>query len=252
MLKMPERRCLVVDDDDIAATFLVELVRTQGLIVDRAGSMRQADQRLAQQRFDILLVDRRLPDGDGVAWLQEALGRTGDGQTPRCLLTSGDQIDIDDLPSGVGQLRKPVDAERLCRWLANDRGPVAEVRGNPMADARTDYWAAMALLDDTAALARLGGNRGALQSLRAMLRHELEDSALWRRQLRAPTPAVAAIDAIHRLRAASALTGCARLGQLGEDIEAGLRRGISTSSAALDDLDKVVADTIAAISAQGQ
>jgi CheY-like chemotaxis protein len=249
MLKMPQRRCLVVDDDDIAAAFLIELVSAQGLIVDSAGSMQQADQRLAQQRFDLVLVDRRLPDGDGVVWLHQVLGRSGGRQTPRCLLTSGDLIDIDELPSGVGQLRKPVDAERLVRWLADDPGLVAAVPESPMPGPRTD-WAARALLDDTTALPRLGGNRGALQSLRAMLRQELEDSARWRQQLRAPTPAVAAIDALHRLRAACALTGCARLGPLSEDIEAGLRRGTSTPSAALDDLDNVVAATIAAISAQ--
>lgn len=249
MPTLPQRRCLVVDDDPIAAAFLIELVSAQGLIVDSARSMQQADQCLARQRFDILLVDRRLPDGDGVHWLHQVLDRSSDRQMPRCLLTSGDLIDAEELPSGVSQLRKPVDAERLVRWLADDPGPVAAIPGNPIPGPRTD-WAAMALLDDTTALPRLGGNRGALQSLRAMLRHELEDSALWRRQLRAPTPAVAAIDALHRLRAACALTGCARLGPLSENIEAGLRRGSLTPAAALDDLDNVVAATIEAISAQ--
>jgi CheY-like chemotaxis protein len=249
MPTMPQSRCLVVDDDPIAVAFLSELVAAQGLTVDSARSTHAADRCLAQQRFDILLVDRRLPDGDGVKWLQKVLGRTGDGQTPRCLVTSGDLIDASELPSGVGQLRKPVDATRLGRWLANDPGAVAGMPGTPMPDARTDG-AAIALLDDTAALARLGGNRGALLSLRAMLRQELEDSARWRQQLRAATPAIAAIDALHRLRAACALTGCPRLGQLGEDIDTGLRRGSSTSAASLDDLDDVVAATITAICAQ--
>jgi CheY-like chemotaxis protein len=249
MPTMPQSRCLVVDDDPIAATFLIELVSAQGLIVDSARSTQAADQSLARQRFDVLLVDRRLPDGDGVQWLRKVLGRTGAGQTPRCLVTSGDLIDAGQLPSGVGQLRKPVDAARLCRWLANDRNALAGVPGRPIPGARTDG-AAIALLDDTAALARLGGNRGALLSLRAMLRQELEDSARWRRQLRLPTPPPAAIDAVHRLRAACALTGCARLGQFGEDIESAIRGGSSTPAAALDDLDNVVAATIAAISAQ--
>ncbi len=246
MPTMPQRRCLVVDDDPIATAFLIELVSAQGLVVDSARSMQQADQCLARQRFDILLVDRRLPDGDGVLWLQKVLDRSGDRQTPRCLLTSGDLIDTEELPSGVGQLRKPVDAARLCLWLASDPGFAA---GNPMPGPRTDS-AAMALLDDSAALARLGGNRGALQSLRAMLLAELRDSACWRQQLRLTTPQPAAIDALHRLRAACALTGCARLGPLSEGIETGLRRGASTPAAALDDLDNVVAETIAAISAQ--
>jgi HPt (histidine-containing phosphotransfer) domain-containing protein len=228
--------------------------------------------------------------------LQKVLSLAGDGQTLRCLLTSGDLIDARELPSGVSQLRKPVDAERLCRWLANDPGPVAGMPDSTVPDAlhkpicrsevyvatgssgaspvatytsllqqRRGSWpvgifgtekgtradrAAIALLDDTAALPRLGGNRGALQSLRAMLLAELRDSAPWRQQLRLSTPPPAAIDALHRLRAACALTGCARLGQLGESIEAGLRSGTSTPAAALEDLDKVVADTISAISAQ--
>lgn len=246
---MSRRYCLVLDDDRIAAAFMVELVAAQGLAVDLARTLHAANQQLAQRRYDILLVDRRLPDGDGLRWLSRVLADVGDGPTPRCLVTSGDLIDTATLPVGVGQLRKPVDAGRLCEWLASTGNPVQDVPDLVQPGAQSG-WEQAALLDDAGALARFGGNRDALRSLRAMLLAELADSARWRLQLRQPTPPSAAIDALHRLRAACALTGCVRLGLVSEATETALRSRSQMPARILDDLDAMVPVTIAAMSGQ--
>lgn len=246
MPEMTPRHCLVIDDDAIASVFLVDLLRAQGWRVARARSLATAREQLAAAQFDVILVDRHLPDGDGVRWLSEVLATAGRGWMPRCLVISGDRVETAMLPAGVGQLRKPVDAGHLCDWLANDPDPALPAADDPAPAAATG-WASAGLLDDAGALARFGGNRDALQSLRAMLRAELDDSARWRLQLRQPMPPAAAIDALHRLRAACALTGCVRLGLVSEAVESDLRRGLAMPGGTLDEFDAIVATTIAAI-----
>lgn len=244
---MSRRCCLVLDDDRIAAAYLAELVAAQGLDVDHARTLREASQRLAQRRYDILLVDRRLPDGDGVRWARRVIADAAGGPTPRCLVTSGDVIDAGELPAGVGQLRKPVDGAQLGDWLASGRGATQGVPEDSGPNARPGEVQSDLLVDATA-LARFGGNRDALQSLRKMLRSELEDRGSWRSQLRQRPPPAAAIDALHRLRAACALTGCVRLGLASEALESILRRGSPIPAPMLDDFDAIVAATVASIS----
>lgn len=245
---MSRRHCLILDDDRIAAAFMGDLVAAQGLMVDVARTLREADQRLSQQRYDILLIDRRLPDGDGVSWLSRVLANAVRGPIPRCLVTSGDLIEIALLPRGVGQLRKPLDAGQLCEWLEHDLTPA---QGTELASpGAMSGWETADLFDDASALARFGGNRDAVRALRGMLLVELKDSAGWRQQLRESPPPHGAMDALHRLRAACALTGCARLGMVSEAVESPFRRGSPAPTQLLDGLDAIVAETIAAITGQ--
>ena len=60
----PAPHVLHVDADDtttlILATLLVPEIR-----VNRAATMQEADARLAAEKFDLIIVDADLPDGDG-------------------------------------------------------------------------------------------------------------------------------------------------------------------------------------------
>lgn len=243
---MTMSHCLVIDDDAIAAVFLGDWLRQRGWQVAHARSLAEASRQLTTSAFDVLLVDRHLPDGDGVGWLAQRWVELGHGAAPRCLVTSGDRIDPASLPTGVGQLRKPIDLDDLRRWL-DAVAPMEASGGEPQSGNGRD-WESVALLDDTGALARFGGHRPALQSLRAMLISELKDSPRWRTQLAQTPPTADALDALHRLRAACALTGCARLGQVSEAMEAGLRRGESATAADMEALDSTLEATIRAIS----
>ena len=240
---MTIRRCLVIDDDAIAAVFLRDWLAQQGWRVAHARTLAEATGQMTVGAFDVLLVDRHLPDGDGVAWLAQLRAERSQAAS-RCMVTSGDLIDAAMLPDGVGQLRKPIDVDRLRRWLEDsDRETVArDQQPGPSRD-----WESVDLLDDAGALARFGGSRTALQSLRAMLISELKDSARWRLQLAQTPPTAGALDALHRLRAACALTGCARLGQLSEAMEAGLRRGEVASADSISVLEATIDATVIAI-----
>lgn len=60
-------RVLIVEDEPELASFLSSLLLGAGLVVDRIGSVEEALQALQTAPFDIAIVDRRLPDGDGLS-----------------------------------------------------------------------------------------------------------------------------------------------------------------------------------------
>lgn len=64
-------RILVVDDEaDIRELLELTLVR-MGLNVDTAGSLAEARQQIAGNRYQLCLTDMRLPDGEGLSLVQE-------------------------------------------------------------------------------------------------------------------------------------------------------------------------------------
>ncbi len=71
---MRHPRALVVDDEpDIRELLSITLGRMD-IAVETAGDYGSAVKRLGGERYDLVLTDMRLPDGDGldlVAWIQE-------------------------------------------------------------------------------------------------------------------------------------------------------------------------------------
>ena len=62
----------VVDDEASARTTLALLLRRRGHRVDEADGVASATKRLAEQTFDLVVTDLRMPDGDGLDVLQAA------------------------------------------------------------------------------------------------------------------------------------------------------------------------------------
>lgn len=237
---MTQRRCLLVDDDAISALFAGEWLDARGWHVEHAATLAAADGLLAQGRFELWLVDRRLPDGDGLAWLGEHLAN-GMRSGQRCLLTSGEWIAADALPAGVDSLRKPLDLDWLATWLER---PMERA---PAIDAAVGGGNAP-LLDDASALARFGGNRAALRTLRQMLLREIASSGDWRAGL--GQASLSALDPLHRLRAGCALTGCTQLAAVAGELEAALRGGRPAQAYQLQALDDALRATTLALAAE--
>lgn len=108
-------RVLAVDDDEAILAALDVLLRQWQFDVRLARSGAEARGRIDNAwQPEVLLLDRRLPDGDG-ALLAAAL-RAACAQPPACLVITGDTAP-DDLQalqaSGFRVLYKPVGAERL-------------------------------------------------------------------------------------------------------------------------------------------
>ena len=107
-------RLLVVDDEaDLRTLYELTLLRA-GYQVQTAGTLAQAREYLAANRYDLLITDMRLPDGDGLALLQEMAAR----QRPeRCIMITAygsAENAVQALKAGAfDYLTKPVDLKQF-------------------------------------------------------------------------------------------------------------------------------------------
>ncbi|MFT3783358.1 MAG: sigma-54 dependent transcriptional regulator [Nibricoccus sp.] len=67
---MSLERILVLDDEPLIQKVLDELFRRKKYTVSIAGSIGQAEAMIARENFDLIMLDVRLPDGDGQQFLE--------------------------------------------------------------------------------------------------------------------------------------------------------------------------------------
>lgn len=114
---------LIVEDDADAARMVAALVASQGYSAATAPSLQDARRQLALQAPDLLLLDLRLPDGNGLSLLEdtELLGQ------PEVVLMTGHaslESSIQALRLGaVDYLVKPLSVGMLQGMLARVKGP---------------------------------------------------------------------------------------------------------------------------------
>ena len=89
---MPRQRILTVDDDASVRRWIGALLRRLDVDVVEAGGGREALERAAEGRFDLILLDVRMPGMDGYAVADELAGRRGGGDpgAPIIFLTGSD------------------------------------------------------------------------------------------------------------------------------------------------------------------
>jgi DNA-binding NtrC family response regulator len=105
---------LFVDDETTLRTFLSKTLRRDGYEVLEAESLAVARQQLADHWVDILLLDRMLPDGEGLTLLKEL--QKSDLKMPVIMLTAHGAIENAVAAMKMGAhdyLTKPVDTEAL-------------------------------------------------------------------------------------------------------------------------------------------
>lgn len=158
----------VEDDPDIAS--MTREVLEEHYDVDLVGDMRSARERIARSRYDVVLVDRRLPDGDGIEIV--AALRAAKLATPAMLLTALDAVHdrVAGLDAGANDyLAKPFDFdELLARLRALRRGFVAAAARREVGE-----WTFVA---DPPALYGPDGRRVALTATEAALLDLLTES----------------------------------------------------------------------------
>jgi DNA-binding response OmpR family regulator len=177
---------LIVEDEQAIAENIFDFLEAHGHRCDYAANLAEARRRLAAAEFDGLVLDRGLPDGDGLALAQEL--RTGGNSIPILVLTARDTLDDKLAGFGAGSddyLVKPFSLRELeARLLALGRRPARRsdagiVRAGKLA---YDNAARQLLLDDQpvtlppkvlSLAALLVGDPG-----RVFLRRELE-VAIW-------------------------------------------------------------------------
>lgn len=111
-------RILLIEDEPEMAGMLVSALSRNGLIVDRVDTITDATSAFATVRYDAVLLDRKLPDGDGISLLPRL--RASHGGTPVIVLSAlGAASDrIEGLDGGADDyLAKPFLIEELLARL---------------------------------------------------------------------------------------------------------------------------------------
>ena len=119
-------RVLLAEDNARLSTLIAEGLSEQGFTVDRLATLSEAEESAVASRYDLLLIDLGMPDGDGVDFIR-ALRRKGD-TTPVLVITArnglGDRVGGLDLGAD-DYLVKPFEMPELaarCRALLRRPG----------------------------------------------------------------------------------------------------------------------------------
>jgi DNA-binding response OmpR family regulator len=105
-------RVLLIEDEPHMAQLVSEQVGRAGYMIDHVGSIGDADAAIAVARFALILLDRRLPDGDGLVLLRRMRARQPG--VPVIILTA-----LDDVADKVGGLDAGAD-DYLTKPFARD------------------------------------------------------------------------------------------------------------------------------------
>jgi len=104
-------RILFVEDDELFGETIEEFLSEEGFVVDLVGYVERAREYLYHCSYDLLLLDVKLPDGNGFALLEEVREQR---DTPAIFLTSKKEGLKEGFIKGADDyLVKPVDIEEL-------------------------------------------------------------------------------------------------------------------------------------------
>jgi two-component system, OmpR family, response regulator QseB len=107
-------RVLIIEDDPSISEGLALTLKRAGYAVDSCATLSQARASLLVERFDLILLDLGLPDGDGLDWLRQM--RQEDRHTPVLIMTARDELPakVQGLDQGADDyLVKPFQPEEL-------------------------------------------------------------------------------------------------------------------------------------------
>jgi DNA-binding response OmpR family regulator len=111
-------RLLLVEDNDRLAHFLMKGLDAEGFAVDHVTLVEDAVAALASMRFDAILLDLGLPDGDGLELLKRL--RNKNDTTPILVTTARGELDdrLEGLDGGADDyLVKPFEIPELAARL---------------------------------------------------------------------------------------------------------------------------------------
>ncbi len=240
--RAPEARILVVDDTRMNLTVVVNLLKKTGINIDTAISGEEAVRLSRSQRYDLILMDQRMPGMDGTEAMRRIRGQS-DGvnrETPFICLTA-------DAVSGARErylaegftdyLTKPIDSraleQTLMKHLPSGKVRVVEADqpdGSEAEDGlRDDSFEALraAGVDTETGVRYSGGDPemyrallreyagGAQEKMRAL--REYRDAGDWKNY------AIVA----HALKSASRMIGAAALSETAARLEAAADAGQS-------------------------
>src|SRR5215207_7179902 len=141
MAAPPPAKVLVVDDEpDLRTLYELTLLR-EGYRVDAAGTLAEAFQQIDTHKFDVVITDMRLPDGQGLELLQRMLNLQ---RSERCIVMTAygsAENAVEALKAGAfDYLTKPVDLKQFRSVVASAiQGSAAAARQRPATMARQGH-----------------------------------------------------------------------------------------------------------------
>ena len=237
---------LVVDDIDANRRLVVSLLRNLGYAADAVASGREAIESVLGGKYDLVLMDERMPDIDGLEATRRIRGKAGLRQPRIVALTAsasaGDRKRC--LAAGMDDyLPKPIEVLALRAVLENS-GPAARAPQVLPAAGAIDWRRLESLkaydpdgsMVAGAIASFLADAPGHIQAIRAA---------------HAGGDAQGAAAAAHALKGAAANIGAARLQELCLGIEKQARDGkLAGASKAISNLEKSLAESRTALGAR--
>jgi len=109
----PQKRILVVDDDDAIRALLFTILRRRGLAVDTARDGEEAMERFSRCCYSIVLLDLMMPRMNGWEVLQRISEQPREAWPMVIVLTAGNEPRQMNPDIVTGTVRKPFDVELL-------------------------------------------------------------------------------------------------------------------------------------------
>ena len=251
-------RILLVEDNELNREVATELLHDVGLVVDTAIQGQVALEMLAQNRYDLVLMDMQMPVMDGLTATRQLRTRPEFDQIPVVAMTANamaaDRAAC--LDAGMNDhVAKPIEPDvlftTLLKWIPARVDPAPfQLRAAPV-DAEIDL-PAIEGLDTTSGLRRVVGKRAFYVSL---LRRFATDQADTPKQVRAALQSGAWTDAqrmAHTLKGLAGNIGMTSVQARAVELEKAIENhaDMGDLESRVQQLDEVLQPFIAALAAQ--
>ncbi|HSP59098.1 MAG TPA: ATP-binding protein [Halomonas sp.] len=240
-------RLLVVDDTESNRLLLRELIAQPGIDIELAASGEEALAMAQGQRYDLVLMDIRMPGMDGVETTRALRRLGGDWHELPIVAVTAHVLDAERrrlLASGLNDIVvKPVDANGLASILQRHLARPVNMALEPPPESPLDDEQELADIDMALGTQLAGGREPLARDLLARLASWLPESELSIQDAIDRQDDDALLDTIHALNGACRYCGVPRLALLVETLETRLRsRGRSAVLPLLDELFAAMAN----------
>lgn len=135
------KQLLVVDDDPVFGGVLARALTKRGFAVEIAAGVGEAQRKLAAGAPDYAVIDLKMPDGSGLALVQELKRRKPEARIVVLTGFASVATAVEAIKLGaVHYLPKPADADEVVAAFGRSRGDIdAQVSAKPLSVERLEW-----------------------------------------------------------------------------------------------------------------
>jgi len=233
---------LLVEDNEVNRELAEEMLCLTGLTVELAVNGEEAVKCVRQAHYDLVLMDCQMPVMDGYEATRQIRSEPRFAELPIIAMTANAMASDRErcLATGMNDhIAKPIDVEllyaTLARWL-NKTSSTAEAPAIPAAASQEKSISELAVLDENAALKRLGGNRAMFERILGRF-HENQADAIERLKAWRLAGDVEKMHLLaHTLRGLAGNIGANQVAALAQALESKLKDSALSDSEEIDTL----------------